>query len=83
MLDYHNTTRLRDETREKLGVFTDNGAFYDAGYWKSGSNASDASEVLSALASSYKNASIPVHYIQLDDWCVFLANPNSHTRPHP
>ena len=35
LLAEFQTTRLRDPTLDMLGVFTDNGAFYDAGYWPS------------------------------------------------
>ena len=51
-----------------LGVFTDNGAFYDAGYWPSSKGNKDASKIFQNLSESYKALNIPVHYIQLDDW---------------
>jgi len=68
LLTEHDTTRLRDPSLEYLGVFTDNGAFYDAGYWPSWQGTKDASAIFKALSESYKSLEIPVHYIQLDDY---------------
>ena len=33
MLATHGTRRLQDKSLEYMGYFTDNGGFYDAGYW--------------------------------------------------
>ncbi len=68
LLAEHNTTRLHDPSLEYLGVFTDNGAFYDAGYWPSFKGNKDASEIFRHLSKTYQSLEIPVHYIQLDDW---------------
>ena len=67
LLAEHSTTRLPDPSLEYLGVFTDNGAFYDAGYWPSWQGEKDASKIFQDLSDSYKSLRIPVHYIQLDD----------------
>ena len=68
LLDAHNTTRRRDPSLQYLGVFTDNGAFYDAGYWPSWRGRKNANEVFKALSQSYQAADIPTKYLQLDDW---------------
>ena len=69
MLRAKGTTRLPDPSLKYLGVFTDNGAFYDAGWWPAFQNTShDASQIFKNLSESYKQLDIPVHYIQLDDW---------------
>jgi hypothetical protein len=64
----HGTKRLRDRSLEYLGVFTDNGAFYDAGYWQPSKGVKDASAVLKSLSVYYAEEKIPVKYLQLDDW---------------
>jgi hypothetical protein len=48
-----------------MGYFTDNGGFYDAGYWPT---FKDANVVFETLIESFVQQSIPVKYIQLDDW---------------
>ena len=62
LLAEFQTTRLRDPTLDMLGVFTDNGAFYDAGYWPSFQhNKQSAGAILAELAASYKQHKTPVH----------------------
>eukprot|EP00039_Didymoeca_costata_P022624 m.347079 g.347079 ORF g.347079 m.347079 type:complete len:830 (+) comp31229_c0_seq1:119-2608(+) len=69
LLKLHNTTRMQDDTLEKLGAFTDNGAFYDAGYWSRENNTEpDASAVLAAWGNALTEQQLPIKYIQLDDW---------------
>lgn len=77
MLKAKGTKRLRDPSLKYLGVFTDNGAFYDAGWWPAFQSTShDASATFKNLSESYKQLDIPVHYIQLDDW--WYANATAH-----
>ena len=77
MLKAKGTKRLRDPSLKYLGVFTDNGAFYDAGWWPAFQKTShDASATFKNLSESYKQLDIPVHYIQLDDW--WYANATAH-----
>ena len=80
MLAAHDTKRLPDPSLTHLGVFTDNGAFYDAGYWPSWQGNKDANAVFKNLSESYKSLAIPVKYIQLDDWCGLCATRLTHVR---
>eukprot|EP01051_Picozoa_sp_SAG22_P015422 SAG22_NODE_2012_length_3141_cov_3.171269_1_plen_863_part_00 len=68
MLAAHGTKRLADPSLDYLGVFTDNGAFYDAGFWPSWQGNKDGNAIFANLSASYRSLAIPVHYIQLDDW---------------
>ena len=62
LLAEFQTTRLPDPTLDMLGVFTDNGAFYDAGYWPSFQhNKQSAGAILAELAADYKQHKTPVH----------------------
>ena len=73
LLDLHNTTRLSDPSLRYLGAFTDNGAFYDAGYWPSFKGRKNANAVFRALSESYLADNIPAKYLQLDDWYLSVA----------
>ena len=68
LLDLHNTTRLPDPSLQYMGAFTDNGAFYDAGYWPSFKGRKNANAIFKALSESYRADDIPAKYLQLDDW---------------
>ena len=72
-----------------LGVFTDNGAYYDAGAWdnrfpSTPPKYTDANQVLSALAAEYSRADVPVYgTFRLNfhrfDW--FELDLRGHTQP--
>jgi hypothetical protein len=60
-----NTTRLPDIQTSKLGIYTDNGAFYNnianfAGH--------TAPEVFVPMVAGFNASGVPVKYIMLDDW---------------
>lgn len=68
----YNTERVFDPSLHHLGVFTDNGAFYDSNYWPDSSKNPepnlDANIIFERLSTSYRDRNIPIKYIQLDDW---------------
>ena len=68
MLKYYGTERMKDRTLKYLGYFTDNGAYYDAGYWPASKGTKDANAVFKNLSNYYATHSVPIKYIQLDDW---------------
>ena len=68
MLAVHGTKRLPDPSLEYLGVFTDNGAFYDAGYWPSWQGNKDANAVFKVRARS-----IPSCYVLYSRRCPHAA----------
>ena len=66
----HNTTRLPaapNSVRSALGVFTDNGGFYNVWPPKVARNYS-AEAGLEALMASLRELGIPARYLMLDDW---------------
>ena len=68
--DAHGTTRLPaapDSTRTALGVFTDNGGFYNV--WPPKVARPYSAEVgLEQLMQSLRDRGIPARYLMLDDW---------------
>ena len=58
----YNTTRLFDVSLEKLGYFTDNGAFYNH------PNKLSIEKDLVETAKVLSQNGLSPHYLQLDDW---------------
>eukprot|EP01047_Picozoa_sp_COSAG01_P072079 COSAG01_NODE_11366_length_1951_cov_2.083153_1_plen_409_part_00 len=74
MRRYYNTTRRVDLQTTKLGVYTDNGAFYNN---RQNFNGSTAPEVFGQMFDLFKAESVPVHYLMLDDWWYTGVHPGS------
>ena len=71
---WYNTTRLPDLQTSKLGVYTDNGGFYNnvANFGNQ-----TAPEIFGPMFAGFKAEGIPVAYLMLDDWWYQEVSPGS------
>eukprot|EP01043_Picozoa_sp_COSAG02_P026678 COSAG02_NODE_1544_length_11996_cov_143.122468_2_plen_651_part_00 len=74
MQRFYNTTRKTDLQTTKLGVYTDNGAFYNN---PQNLNGSTAPEVFGEMFDRYRYEGVPVNYLMLDDWWYTAIHPGS------
>jgi hypothetical protein len=74
MQRYYNTTRHTDLQTTRLGVYTDNGAFYNN---PENLHGSSAPEVFGKMFDGFREEGVPVAYLMLDDWWYTAIHPGS------